>query len=279
MALTGKGIFIWRIQDIYGGDISRIANKAQQARLSHVVVKIADGRYRYNVVSGRDLGAELITQLKARGIQAWGWQYVYGASPAAEADMAAGLARQFNLDGFVVDAEGQFKAKGMQQAADDYMSRLRSQLPNLPIALSTYRYPASHIDFPFDTFLKRCDFAMPQVYWQGSSNPAYQLQKTVSQYKNLRQARPVIPTGAAYEFNGWTATPAQLSEFLSEARTLGLSAANFWEWGASLVKGGSLWKAIEVYDWGNGQPPPPVVPPNQPTYIRLKHDHQWMSDP
>lgn len=275
MALSGKGIFIWKVAALYGGNPTRIADEARKAGFTHVLVKIADGKYRYNVVGGRDLGAALVAELRRRGIQAWGWQYIYGTNPTLEADVAVSLIQTLGLDGFVVNAEGQFKAKGMDKAAEQYMQRLRKKLPKLPIALSSYRYPTAHYQFPFDAFLKHCDFSMPQVYWQGSTNSAQQLRKTVSEYAALRQKRPLFPTAAAYGFGDWTATPEQIAAFVAEARALGLAGLNFWEWAASQQGNGKLWSAVQSLRWEPSAPPPS----NAPVYIRLKHDKQWMRHP
>jgi hypothetical protein len=278
MSLVGKGIFVWQIAAVYGGDVVRIADEAGRANLSHVVIKIADGRYRYNIANGRDLGAALISELRKRGIQAWGWQYIYGKNAAAEADLAAQLVQNLDLAGLVVNAEGEFKAKGMASVAEQYMQRLRKKIPRVPIALSSYRYPSTHYQFPFETFLKHCDINMPQVYWQGSVNPAQQLRKSVNEYKALRHSRPIVPTGSAYGFGDWTATPDQITAFISEAKSLGLPAVNFWEWAASLQDGAKLWKAIRASAWGEAPDPQGPVA-SDPTYIRLKHDRQWMKNP
>ncbi len=290
MALAGKGMFIWKVREIYAGDVARIADEAQRGGFSHVLVKVADGRYPYNVVGSTDYAGDLIAQLRTRGIQAWGWQYVYGANAAAEADMGARAAQKLGLQGFVVDAEGPFKAKGMNKIADQYMKRLRKQIPGIPLALSTYRYPNSHREFPFDVFLDYCDLAMPQVYWEGSANAAQQLQRSLSEYRALKRSVSIVPTGAAYSNNGWAPTPQQIVDFLKEVRSLGLTAANFWEWAGALENGGSLWNAIQGYDWTSGQEtaaidpaPAPEVPLGPayigPIYARLKHDYQWMTDP
>ncbi|MCW5876628.1 MAG: nuclear transport factor 2 family protein [Anaerolineales bacterium] len=294
MAITGKGMFVWKVRDVYGGDVVKIANQAQQDGISHVLVKIADGRYKYNITNGQDLGAALITQLRNRGIKAWGWQYIYGVDTELEAQVAGTLAKQLGVDGFVVNAEKEFKAAGMPNVAKRYMERLRQELPNMPIALSTYRYPTLHAPFPFKVFLDFCDLAMPQVYWEGASNPGQQLRRSVDEFRAVKNL-PIVPTGAAYGHNGWVATPAQITAFLNEARAINLSGANFWEWATALQGDGARYAAIQAFQWpgapGNPQPQPepepqpqpepePPAPPSDNTiYIRLKHDHQWMTDP
>ena len=48
MDLTGKGCFIWKIQNCEGGDPDAIAKVAREAGMTHILLKIADGAYSYN---------------------------------------------------------------------------------------------------------------------------------------------------------------------------------------------------------------------------------------
>jgi len=81
--ITGKGMFIWKLYRCENGDPQAIANVAAQAGLSHVLVKIADnsGIYNYDWDNHRDLVPPVVSALKARGIEVWGWHYVYGKDP------------------------------------------------------------------------------------------------------------------------------------------------------------------------------------------------------
>ncbi len=49
MNVSGKGFFIWKIKDCEGGNPQAITRAAQQAGLTHVLIKIADGAYAYNI--------------------------------------------------------------------------------------------------------------------------------------------------------------------------------------------------------------------------------------
>ena len=57
--LEGKGFYIWKIHNCEGGDPWAITRKAQEARLTHLLIKIADGPRAYNV----DLAENLIEAL------------------------------------------------------------------------------------------------------------------------------------------------------------------------------------------------------------------------
>jgi hypothetical protein len=80
MKLKGKGFYIWRIPNCDGGDPVSIAAAAKQAKLSHVLIKIADGpswRYNYDETpNGVDLVPPLVAELRKVGIHVcglWGW--------------------------------------------------------------------------------------------------------------------------------------------------------------------------------------------------------------
>src|SRR3989304_2716882 len=106
---NGKGMFIWKVLGCEFGDAAAIAGLAVEAGFWHALIKIADGTKPYNVVGGQDLAAPVVAALQAVGIEAWGWQYVYGYNPLGEAAVAVSRAGQLGVDGFVVDAEAEYK--------------------------------------------------------------------------------------------------------------------------------------------------------------------------
>lgn len=256
--LQGKGWYIWKIAETEGGNIDKIVQLAASASLTHVLVKIADGRYSYNA----DKLPALTKALKAAGIQVWGWQYTYGYSPASEAMAAAHIVQAQELDGFVVNAEVEYKAAGGAAKAKSYMQTLRAILGNaLPIGLSTYRWPTYHREFPFNEFLEKCDFAMPQVYWMQAHNPASQLQQTIREYAGLNVKRPVFPTGACFLERGWKPTYTEVAAFIEAAKVLNLQGVNFWEWANARRSVQDGWEVIRSTSWINTPVPEPVVQP------------------
>jgi hypothetical protein len=264
MYLNGKGIFIWQIKPILNGNPAAIADAALDAGLTHVVVKVADGRYKYNFYNGQDLVPAVVDQLRQRGLKVWGWHYVYGAHPVEEANIAAVRIQQLALDGYVINAEKEFKVAAGKTMAKTLMQALRAKVSGVPVALSTYRYLSVHPEFPFQAFHPYIDLSMPQVYWQASTNSAQQLRKSYNEYINGMPGLPIIPTGPCYRVTGWAPTPEQIVAFLDEARVIGLSAANFWDWGGAADKGGILWNAIKAYSWAGSSPPPPPLPTPPP---------------
>ncbi len=277
MTLKGKGFYIWKIPDCEGGDANKIANVAKAAGLSHVLIKIADGIYTYNYDWNKrvDLVPPVANALRARGIQVWGWQFVYGSYPSKEADIAIKRIKELNLDGFAIDAEHHYRESGKAAAAKTYMRELRGGVGNnFPLALSSYRFPSLH-PIPWNEFLEKCDYNMPQVYWMGAHNPGAQLARTLNEFESLKYRPPIIPTGAAFTEHGWTPTTQDVEEFLITAQSLNLSAANFWEWWNTrevLSPKHKIWDVIAEYEWDGGGGGPQDITGK---YIEALNSHDY----
>jgi len=253
--MIGKGIYIWKVRhtlEVMGQkapnyDTDLIADELVKAGMKHAWIKVCDGSWRYNIYNGRDFAQELAMSLRKRGISPWGWQYVYARYPELEAEVAIKRIQELDLDGFVVNAEHEYKS-AVAKSARKYMSLLRGAFPGLPIGLSSYRFPRLHPEFPFDAFLEFCDFNAPQVYWKLASNPGHQLKTSIQEFKNLvKVQRPIFPTGSAYHEHGWQATAGQVQEFMETAVDLGLPGFNFWEMANCLTYMPDVWEKISGF--------------------------------
>ncbi len=258
MTIEGKGFFTWKLPNCERGDANLIATHAKSANLTHLVVKVADGATIYNGNWGdpKDYTTPVVNALRANGIKVWGWHYIYGDNPTGEANVAISRIRQYNLDGYVLDVEREYKKSGKQVAAKQFMSALRAAFPDLTIALSSYRYPSLHPQIPWKEFLDKINLNMPQVYWMKAHNPGDQLERCVREFATKQPSLPVIPTGAAFREFGWQPTDKEVLEFLRKAKELHLSGVNFWEW--SDARSDNLkpvWDTIHKYDWSAKEEP------------------------
>jgi hypothetical protein len=250
MTLTGKGFYIWKVNYCENGDPDRITALAKSSNLSHVLIKVADGAFPYNIDNntGYDYARPVIKRLQAANVKVWGWHYVYGSYPEQEAEIAVKRTLDLGLDGFVVDAESDYESPSKAPAASRYMNILRSNLGSLPVALSSFRYPSYHAQFPWRNFLERCDFNMPQVYWiQSHNNAGEQLQRCVNEFKNLHPFRPIIPTGPAYKEHGWIPHEGEIIDFMNTAKNLNLPAVNFWYWEGCRRDTPQFWELVKSY--------------------------------
>lgn len=266
--LSGKGMYLWIIKPT--DDPAEIAAKCWAAGLTHVLIKIADASVPYNVVRDDygnvidDLVPPVIEELRQYGISPWGWQFVYGNVPDGEAAIAINRAKELGVDGFVVNAECAYKGK--YAAAATYMSKVRAGLGSqMPIGLSSYRFPEYHPTFPWQEFLSQVDINLPQVYWLLSHNPAAQMVRCCEEFGQSKYPQvPIFPTGAAFSEQGWRASAAEVVAFMDQVKALGLPGCNFWRYADAFDRYDDLKDVISGYEWegdGGGSSEDPVELP------------------
>lgn len=270
----GKGWFIWVITQTMGGNPAAIAAAAKAAGIGHVFWHIHDGYLSETRVPG---GADLtpfIAAMKAVGIESWGWGAVYRTTWSQGCDRVIEAMRKHpDLVGYILDAEAPIK--GSPAEARAIMDKLRYFLPNMPIGLSSYRFPRYHPDLPWAEFRSKCDFDIPQVYWEqntADSAGANQLQASYDEFKNMTPKLPFVATGSAYKAGGWQPTPKQVQGFLEQGKKMGLSGVDFWVWYHTQLYLPEVYNTIMNFKWD--------VTPEQPEPdLEGKVDKLWAAHP
>ncbi len=276
--LRGKGIWIRRIAACENGDLDAIVARARVASFAHVLLKVADGADPYNLDSaaGTDHALELTARLTGAGIEVWGWQQVYGDTPLfkgalrpdyhlSEAECALQRMEQLRAAGgrgFVVVAGGDYeRAHDRARKAGQFGAAIRSGLGGLPIALSAWKYPQRHPRFPWADFRAHCDLDLPQIFWIGRhGEAARQLETSTQRFAALEPRLPYVPAGPAFFEQNWRPAPDDLVAFFEKASTLGLPAANLWDWDDLGLTGDEShnlhhldfqehWKAVADIQW------------------------------
>jgi hypothetical protein len=262
----GKGIYIWNLHRILGGDPVEQVKTLKAAGFNHVAIKIVAGitsfPYNWQEERSRKLNQAFIDECNRNGIEVWGWGYTYGIwgtykQGRREAESTARIFSKYEgLAGYIIDAEHQYKKDGARAEAWIYSTTLRTLLPNVSIGLSSYRYPSYHPTFPWVQFLHICDFHYQQLYWLGSNNPRYQLMKSMTELKAKKDI-PFIPAGSAYSEHGYTVTPEQIREFYDAVREFDLPGYSFWSFEHAL-RVPTWWAEIvsQELDPGPNDPPP-----------------------
>lgn len=258
----GKSTFIWQLKNCRSGNVQALATSLQVSCFQNAFVKIADGEADENAA----LLPAFIQAATSRGINVWGWQYLYGAAKlwpnrsiaSIEADAAIrNLTRYPQLQGILLDPEEYYKRPGASTWAETYLTKLRAAFPALSIGLCSYRYPSLHPELPWSTFLKYSNFHAPQVYWKLSHNPAFQLNKSYTEL-NALASLPFFPVGSAFSESGWTPLPSELDEFDTAAHRLNLKGISWWCWDDNGIEAHpDFLRTITNHEWDTPTPPPP----------------------
>jgi uncharacterized protein YgiM (DUF1202 family) len=252
LPVEGKGVYIWRQANIFKGDISRIVNALVSSNTDFVCIKIHDGTSPW-------LGmGPLVSAIRSAGIRVLGWGYLYGNNPTREAQVSAQVAKFYNIEAFLIDAESHYKGK--LAAARTYSRELRRLLPNMPLALNSYWKPSYHPTLPFAEFRAICDFDAPQVYHR-AFNPVGKLLISKQEYGRMSPRLPLsLVAGEMYTEHGITGTPDQLRAFMTAANEdPEIRAVVMWSMD-QIEKVPQLWSAYSKFKW-NKQP---VSEPEQP---------------
>jgi hypothetical protein len=280
---VGKGMFCWKIkycgnQDAAikaNGTVDQVIAICKQYGIAHIIVKCLEGSWAFNqrpiawdnagntIKYVDDILKPWVTSITQAGIDVWGYQYVYFDFPEQEAEAALQRIPAVGLKGLYVDAE--IEAKNNARNTAKYCKPLLNA--PFPIGLCSYRYPSLHPELAWKTLLNICQFNAPQVYWEGSHNPSYQLTQAYDEHKRiLGSSLPFLPVGSAYKRSStWEATPQDVFDFLSTTKHLEFQSASFWEWSNVQKHVPQNFKAIGDFDWNEGETPEPPSPPTPST--------------
>jgi hypothetical protein len=229
--LRGDGMWIWYVSKAQGGKPGKIARRAKRRGIETVLIKSGDaGKYWSQFSSG------LVSALHARGLKVCAWQFVYGNSPTAEANVAAQAIGK-GADCFVIDAEGHYEGK--YASASTYMTRLRSLVgPDYPIGLAAFPYVDYHPAFPYSVFLGPggAQYNMPQLYWKtiGTKVDTAFVHTYVF---NRAYGRPILPLGQVY----LNPKKKQIKRFRRLAASHHMDGVSWWSWQHA---GKRQWKAV-----------------------------------
>lgn len=254
--IKGKGIYAWILNRCENGDMGIVVDRLKEAGMTHIIPKVADG-IRGNI-NGNDAYLPNLTRLcHQAGIQVIPYHFVYGSQPAQEAVRIIAEMRKQPYDGLVINAEMAYRdLANPAQSAKIYCDAVKKELPDLPLALSSFRFPSYHRAFPFKTFLDYCDYNMPQVYWiKANGTVPSQVAQTIEEYKAYPPV-PMIPTGAAFGEWGWVAVPEDQPIFVREVQRHGLAGCNWWEYYETFNLRPHLGQAVIAAKWEVGDLPP-----------------------
>jgi hypothetical protein len=264
----GKCYWIWQANQALSvhGTPAGVADAAVAAGLSEVIFKTSNGWYPWlpDKYEARGL-PETMKALADAGIRIWVYHYSYAISryePKAILDSWLAYSAVADLAGLIVNAESEYKKSGTDSFAIWLLGEIRDILPGVPVGMTSYRYPELHQEFPWAAWffgdpthdIKGIDFYVPQVYWQGAHNPAWQLRESLRQIARIDPTMIIVPAGSAYRAGTWRPTIADVDEFDAEVRRLEHSGISWWRYDTAVTLG--LWDAIAKHPW-------PTEPPAQ----------------
>jgi hypothetical protein len=242
--VDGRNIYIIKLAKVVRavGSVDKFVQRCVDSHFSAIWIRLGYGK-RLDPNLSQSAFAEIQQKLRAEGIQIWGWHLPRCPNLAAarlEASSVGKWARDFDLDGVLLDAEhGDDYFQGGEAEAEQYAGDVSRNLAALGkgLALSSHDQPRGFPDFPFAAFLNCVSDNCPQVYYK--TDVATRLGKSIRDYKALEIGRDFKdrykPVGNI-TVSGDVALPnagvclRKAGEFIDLVRHNAFKAYSFWCW-------------------------------------------------
>ncbi len=266
-APKGRGMYIWKIGNLFGGDYQKMLEWALYMKLDRVNVKILNGKWKYNYWNGHWHVKDLVKVFHNAGIEVYGWQWVLMEDPKAEGLAAVNAMNELSLDGFDMNVEAPCKGVPAWKAVT-YNQEIASI--DKPVGFCSYRFPKYHPEILYNAYLDVCSYIAPEVYWAPSHNPVEQLVRSIKEYKDMDYGHmPVVPVGSAYLEHGFSPTKQEMIDFNQGVIELKLPGVSWWRFGQAVSLGyASTIKNMPSNYGGVVIPDPPPPPPE--THFKTK---------
>ena len=230
-AFSTQAMWIWQLPKTEGGSLARVIAKAKANGIGAVYIKSADAGNRW-----QQFTPAVVSQLEAAGLRVCAWQFVYGASPTAEA-AAGAAAKVAGADCLIIDAESSYE--GRYRSATTYVKELRRRVgSSYPLGFTSFPYVGYHSTLPYSVFLGAggAQVNMPQVYWRDIGTTVTAAM-TRTWRENRIYGRPILPVGQTYQ----SAPVADIARFRALAKAWDAPGYSWWEWSTTSTR---QWAAL-----------------------------------
>jgi hypothetical protein len=187
------------------------------------------------------------------GFHIWGWIYLYVNGRSIinrEAAKTVELCNLLQPLSYIVNKEVK-SGEDENHLADSYMRQVKREI-DIPIGFSSFKYPESHPEIPWEGFGDHVDYWAPQVYWQEDTREdggVLQLRKSIAQHVAI-QDLPLVPAGTCYPEGEWWTTVVQLIAFCYACKEIeNVVGVNFWAHYYTKKHKPVLGEALRMFEW------------------------------
>jgi hypothetical protein len=229
--LGGRGMWIWYVSRSSAGTVASIVATAHRYGVTTLMIKSGDGGSMWSQFT-----PQLVAAFHANHLKVCGWQYVYGNSPVAEANIGADAVKA-GADCLMIDAEGEYEGKYV--SAQTYIRSLRAQIgASFPVALAGFPFVDFHPAFPYSVFLGPggAQYNAPQMYWHDIGDSVDYTYAHTYAFNRIYQ-RQIFPIGQVYN----SPPTSQVRRFRQVSRAYGAANVSWWDWQEAPA---AQWRAI-----------------------------------
>ncbi len=260
---SGVLAWIWNLENCEGGDVNAIVQRLLSNGCAGAIIKDTDAGHTFG--DWTQVRA-LITALRAAGLSALTWGYLYDADAAGERAIQIDAIKTNEPDGRVFDAEAEFELAANKVAdATALATAVTAACPGVPLAYAPIGSIRNHLSFPWLQFTSAGLRMLPQTYYRAFGwTPTVTLDAfyaDIAQY-NLG-AQPIYPAYIDAPSAGQGSTTADVITFATLAKAAGATGISVWSYEHLDAAG---WQRVATAaqlfpHLGPPTPPPPTKPP------------------
>ena len=244
-------MWIWQWTRTESGNAAAIIDRAVQAGLTELWVRVGDSRDSFYAV---DTLNALVPAAHGRGLAviAWGFPHLY--DPVADAAWSVAVLNWRTpsgdrVDGFSPDIETDSEGVALSaRRVAVYLGLVRAARAGRPLVATVFP-PTDHwmAVYPYAAMAPYVDAFAAMVYWE-CRQPGDAVDQAV---QRLSSMRPVHVIGQAFDMadaGGRQVAPsaAELERFMTVARQDGAVGTSFWVWQHMNAE---EWTALSAFDW------------------------------
>lgn len=247
----GKGMWMWQVPEIEGGNVEAMIDRARDVGLSHIYVRTGsswDGFY------GGPFLDQILPAAHEAGIRVYAWDFPRLINNDADVARAAAAIHHeapggHRIDGFAADIETRSEGVNIGPGpAAAYGAGVRAAAgPGYPLiaVVPTPVWALGH--YPYTEVVADFDAIAPMTYWMWS-DPAEHVRFAMAELGVF--GKPIFPIGQAYDAGPYGGPPgvppaADIWGFMATARDTGATGVSFWSWQHTDAQ---AWEAIRVAD-------------------------------
>lgn len=217
-----SGIWLWQL-----GKIRRdYLDALKAAKCDRVYLKVLDDASPETFWSWQ-CTPEIISAFKARGIEVWGWGYIFdrrSATDTAEIIEAVKRAVRCGIQGFVFDVEQEVKNPVTHSQLRQILTLAKAIVPPGCLGYTSFGGPKFHYEVPYKMLDEICDLQFPQIYFEkftfgpgaaGTAENEAEVLECLQQHKQMELNKPILPIWGSESDSQYPTTANELQKYLA----------------------------------------------------------------
>jgi hypothetical protein len=245
-------MWVWQVPRTEGGHVAAIVQRAVDAGLHQIWVRVGDSQDGFYAVPTLDA---LVPAAHRAGISVIGWGFPYLYDPVADAVWTLDALRWAapdgeRLDGYSADLERPSEGVDMTTArVAAYLETVRQGAGNRLLIATVYPPTDGNWfgTYPYHVMARYIDAFAPMIYWE-CTDPAADTDVAIARLSALRPVHVIGQAFSLADAGGRVPSPsaAETEWFLSAAQRGGALGASFWVWQSATP---DEWAALSAYPW------------------------------